>query len=157
MINPRLSTEFGILVFFTNSGFIEFQMDYLPFFQLFSVIDSFTWFWMESRPNNTHLKLEFLETLFFVLFLYFYSLMTFLMMLCVILLPILIIYSKCQRVYDLWQELEVTSKLESGLKGTIDWVRKRLADFNAGKTQLVLVGWCNNSGAVDGKMDGLTL
>ena len=83
--------------------------------------------------------------------------MTFLMMLCVILLPILIIYSKCQRVYGLWQELEVTSKLESGLKGIIDWVRKRLADFNAGKTQLVLFGWCNNSGAVDVKMDGLTL
>ena len=27
-------------------------------------------------------------------------------------------------------------------------------DFNAGKTQLVSFDWCNNSGAIDLKMDG---
>ena len=38
---------------------------------------------------------------------------------------------------DLWQQLELVSKLESDLRDTVDWARKRLVDFNAGKTQLV--------------------
>ena len=34
------------------------------------------------------------------------------------------------------------------------WVRKRLADFNAGKTQLVSFDQSNNTGAIDVKTDG---
>ena len=37
---------------------------------------------------------------------------------------------------------------------TLDWGRKWLVDFNAGKTQLILFDWSNNSGAIDVKMDG---
>ena len=39
----------------------------------------------------------------------------------------------------------------------MDWGRKWLVDFNAGKTQLVLFNWSNNTGAIDGKMDGSVL
>ena len=36
----------------------------------------------------------------------------------------------------------------------MDWGRKWLVDFNAGKTQLVSFGQSNNTGAIDVKMDG---
>ena len=36
----------------------------------------------------------------------------------------------------------------------MDWGRKWLVDFSAGKTQLILFDWSNNSGAIDLKMDG---
>ena len=35
----------------------------------------------------------------------------------------------------------------------MDWDRKRLVDFNAGKNQLVLFDWSINSRAIDAKMD----
>ena len=66
--------------------------------------------------------------------------MTFLMMLPVILLSMLMIllYTlKCDQVTDLWQQLELTSDLESDLRDTVDWGRKRLVDFNAGITCFV--------------------
>ena len=39
----------------------------------------------------------------------------------------------------------------------MDWGRKWLVDFNAGKTQLVLFDWSKNTGAIDAKMDGSVL
>ena len=39
----------------------------------------------------------------------------------------------------------------------MDWGRKWPVDFSAGKTQLVLFGWSNNTGAIDVKMDGSVL
>ena len=39
----------------------------------------------------------------------------------------------------------------------MDWGRKSLVDFNAGKTQLVLFDRSNNTGAIDVKMDGSAL
>ena len=39
----------------------------------------------------------------------------------------------------------------------MDWGRKWLVDFNAGKTQLVLFDWSKNTGAIDVKMDGSVL
>ena len=41
-----LSTEFGMLAFFTNLRLMEFQVRYLALFLLFSVIGSFRSFWM---------------------------------------------------------------------------------------------------------------
>ena len=35
----------------------------------------------------------------------------------------------------------------------MDWRRKLLVDFNAGKTQLVSFDQSNNAGAIDAKMD----
>ena len=39
----------------------------------------------------------------------------------------------------------------------MDWGKKRLVDFNAGKTQLVSFDQSNNAGAVDVKVDGSIL
>ena len=47
------------------------------------------------------------------------------------------LYSKCYQASDLWQQLELASELESDLRDTVDWGKKWLVDFNAGKTQLV--------------------
>ena len=67
------------------------------------------------------------------------------------------LYSKCDQASDLWQPIELASELESGLQDTVDWGRKWLLDFNAGKTQLVLFGRSDNTGAIDVKMDGSVL
>ena len=63
------------------------------------------------------------------------------------------LYCKCDQVSDLWQQLELASELETDLRYTVDWGRKWLVDFNAGKTQLVLFDWSKNTGAIDVKMD----
>ena len=44
------------------------------------------------------------------------------------------------RASDLWQQLRLSSELESDLLDTMDWGRKWLFNFNAGKTQLVSFG-----------------
>ena len=67
------------------------------------------------------------------------------------------LYSKCDQVSDLWQQLELAFELESDLRDTLDWSRKLLVGFNAGKTQLVLFDQSNNTGAIDMKMDGSVL
>ena len=51
----------------------------------------------------------------------------------------------------------MTSELESDLQDTVDWGRKWLIDFIAGKTHLVLFDESNSTGAIDGKMDGSVL
>ena len=74
-----------MLVFFTNLSLMEFQVRYLALFLLFSVIDDFEWFWMESYHKNIQLMWEFLKAPFLVLHVSYYTLITFLMMLSVIL------------------------------------------------------------------------
>ena len=51
----------------------------------------------------------------------------------------------------------MASELESDLQDTLDWGRKWLVDFSTGKTQLVLLDWSNDTGAIDLKMDGSVL
>ena len=65
--------------------------------------------------------------------------------------------SKCDQASDLWQQLELASELESDLRDMVDWRKKWLVDFNAGKTQLVSFDWSNNNGSVDVKMGGSIL
>ena len=48
----------------------------------------------------------------------------------------------------------MASDFESDLQDTVDWGRKWLADFNAGKTLLVLFDQFNNTFAIDVKRDG---
>ena len=72
------------------------------------------------------------------------------MMLSVILL-------KCDQTSDWRQQLELASELESNLRDTVDWGRKWLVDFNAGKTQLVSFDQSKNTGAIDMRMDGSVL
>ena len=56
LIYPRLLTGFGMLVFFTNLSLMEFQVRYLALFLLFSVIDSFKWFWMGNLCKNIQIS-----------------------------------------------------------------------------------------------------
>ena len=65
------------------------------------------------------------------------------------------LYSKCDQVSDLWQQLGLASELEYDLQDIVDWGKKWLIDFNTGKTQLVLFDWSNN--AIDVKVDGSVL
>ena len=61
LIYPRLLTGFGMLVLFTNLSLMEFLVRYSALFLLFSVIDDFKWFWMESLHKNSQLMWEFLK------------------------------------------------------------------------------------------------
>ena len=67
------------------------------------------------------------------------------------------LYSKCDSASDLWQQPEVASELESDIRDTVDWGKKWLVDFNAGKTQLVSFDRSNNNGSTDVKMNGSVL
>ena len=48
----------------------------------------------------------------------------------------------------------MASQLESDLRDTVDWGRKWLVDFNAGKTELVSFDRSNNTDTIAVKMDG---
>ena len=54
----------------------------------------------------------------------------------------------------MWQQLELVAELEFDPQDTVDWGRKWLVDFNAGKTHLVSFHRSNKTGAIDMKMDG---
>ena len=85
--------------------------------------------------------------------------MTFLTILSVIMVSAddTTLYSKCDQAPDLWQQFELASELESDLRDTVDWGKKWLVDFNAGKTQLVSFDRSNNNGFIDVKMIGSVL
>ena len=72
---------------------------------------------------------------FLVLYLSYYTSMTILIKLSLI----AICNSKCDQTSDLWQQQELASEFESNLRNTMDWCRKWLINFNAGKIQLVLI------------------
>ena len=63
------------------------------------------------------------------------------------------LYSKCDQAFELWQQLELASELESDLQDTMGWCKKGLVDFNAEKTQLVFFCQSHNTGSTDVKMD----
>ena len=65
--------------------------------------------------------------------------------------------SKSDQASDLWQQLELASKLESDLEDTVDWDKKWLVDFDTEKTRLVSFDRSNNTGAIDRKVDGSVL
>ena len=62
-------------------------------------------------------------------------------------------YPKCDHASDLWQQLELASELESDLQDTVDFGKKWLVGFIAGKTQLLPFDQSNNTGSTDVKMD----
>ena len=67
------------------------------------------------------------------------------------------LYSECDWASDLWQKLELASELESDLRDTVDWGKKWLVDFNAGKTQIVSFDRFNNNSSINVKMDASVL
>ena len=124
------------MVFFANLSLVEFQVRYLALFLLFSAIDDFEWFWMESLHKNIQLMWEFLKATFLVLHFSYYTLMIFLMMLSLILLSMLIILLFILSVIGhLICGNNLNWLLSSNLiYETLDWGKKWLVDFNAGKT-----------------------
>ena len=52
---------------------------------------------------------------------------------------------------DLWEELQLASELEYGLRDTVNWDRNWFVYFNSGKTQLVLPDTSNKTGEIDVK------
>ena len=89
-----------MLVFFTNIGLMEFQVRYLTLLLLFSVIGGLesVIVCMRSFLRNIQLMLEFLRAPILDLHFSYYTSMTFLMMLSVILLSMLIILLSIIRV-----------------------------------------------------------
>ena len=83
------------------SGGMEFQVNYLVLFILFSVIDGFGWFSMGSLHANIQLMLEFLKPPFLLLQLSYYTLMTFLMMLSAIYADDATLCSRCDQAFDM--------------------------------------------------------
>ena len=79
LIYPRILAGFDMLVFFTNLSIMEFQVRYVTLFFLFSVLDSFEWFWMKSLHKNIQLRLEFLNAPSLVLHFSYSTLMIFYM------------------------------------------------------------------------------
>ena len=67
------------------------------------------------------------------------------------------LFSECDQAFDLWQQLELASGLESDLRDAVGWGRKWLVDFSSGKSQLVSFDRSNNTGAIDAKIDGSVL
>ena len=57
-------------------------------------------------------------------------------------------HKKTDCLYNLY-----ASELESDLRDTVEWGRKRHVDFSNGNTQLILFEWSNNLGGIDVKMD----
>ena len=110
---------------------------------------------MESLHKNIQLMLEILKASFWVLHFSCYILMTFLTI--AINADDTTLYSKCDQSSDLWQQPELASEVESDLQDTVDWAKKWLVDFNAGKTQLVSFDRSNTNGSIDVKMDGSAL
>ena len=103
--------------------------------------------------------LEFLKAPSLVLHFSCYTLMAFLTMLSVILLSMLM---KLPFILSVTRHLICGNSLNWLLNlnliyETLDWGKKWLVDFNAGKSQLVLFGWFNNNGSMDVKIDGTVL
>ena len=139
---------------------MEFEVRYLALFLLFLVKGGFGLFWMGNLHKNIQLicwcSSRFIlgPTLFL---LYINDLPDDVICNIDIYADDTTLYSKCDQGSDLWQQLELASELESDLRDTLDWGRKWLVDFNAGKTQLVLFDQSKNTGAIDVKMDGSVL
>ena len=73
--------------------------------------------------------LDFFKNPFLVLHFSYYTLMTFLMTLSVMLQSMLMILlctlcAMCDQASDLWQQLELASEYESELQDTVDWSTK---------------------------------
>ena len=97
-----------MLAFFMNLSLMEFQVRCLTLLHLFSVINSFKWFWMGGHNTNILLMVEFLRAPLLVQHFSCYILMTFLMILLVILLSMLMILPSTHH----WNPLNVL--LEKG-------------------------------------------
>ena len=122
-----------MLVFFTNVSLLEFQVSYFALFLLFSVrrvvLGGKS---SEEYPVNAGIPQG--SILGPTLFLLYTNDLPDDVCNISIYADDTTFYSKCDRGSDLWQQLELTSELESDLRDTVDCERKWLVDFNVGKT-----------------------
>ena len=151
----------GMLVFFTNLSLMEFQVRSLALFLLFSVIDGFEWFWMESLHKNIQLRVPQESILHFSCCI----LMTFMIMLSVILLSMLtILLSILSVIRHLICGNNLNWLLNLNLIYETLWtgIRSGLFQFQNCRFQcwenlLVSVDRSSNNGSVDVKMYGSVL
>ena len=116
---------------------------------------------MESLYKNIQLMLEFLKAPFLVLhfscYIYINDLPDDVICNIDFYVDNTTLYCKCDHASGLWQQLELASELESGLRDTMEWGKKWPVGFNAGKTLLVSFDRSKNNGSIDVKMDGSVL
>ena len=143
-----------MLVFLTNLSLMEFQVRYLALFLLFFIaLDGRS---SQEYPVNAGVPQgSILGPILFLL--YINDLPDDVICNIAIYADDTTLYSKCDQAYDLWEQLELASELESDLRDTVDWGRKWLVDFNAGKTQRVSFDRSKNTGPIDVKIDGSIL
>ena len=114
---------------------------------------------MESLHKNLNLVLEFLKALFLVMLFSYYTLdlSDGVIYIIAIYADNTTLYCKSDQASDLWQQRKLTFELESDPQDTVEWGRKWLVDFFAGKTQLVSVDSFKITGAFYVKMNGSVL
>ena len=138
-----------MLVFFTNVGLMEFQVRYLALFSLFSAIDGKS---LQEYQLNAGVPQGSIvgPTIFLP---YVNDLPDDVTCNIAIYADDATLYYKCDQASDFWQQLKLASELEFDLRDIMDWGRKQLVDFNAGKTQLVSFDQSYDTGATDVKID----
>ena len=142
-----------MLVFLTNLTLMEFQARYLV------LIGRFWWFWMGNLHKNIQLMLESLKGIFLVLNFSYYTLLTFLMMLSVILLSMLMILLSTLNVI---RHLICGNKWDWYLNLNLIYAKRGLGQevacwFQCCKNSTSFVWPFNNTDAIDMKMDGSVL
>ena len=114
-------------------------------------MDNYERFWIGSLHKNIQLMLDVLKAPFLVLHFSYYTSMTFLMMLSLLLLSMLITQLSILRLikHDMWQQLELASNLliwstrHCGLgQQVVPW-------FQCWKNSLGFFDQSNNTGAID--------
>ena len=138
---------------------MEFERRYLALFHLFTLIDGFKRFWMGifSKECSVNTGVPQGSILGSTLFLLYINHLPDVICITAIYADDTTLYSKCDQAFDLWQQLELVSELESDLRDTVDWENEWLVDFSDGKTQLVLFDQSNNIVTIDVKTDGSVL
>ena len=147
-----------MLVFFTNLSLMEFQVRHSVLCCLFLVKDSFKWLWMGSGRKNIQLinagapQGSILGATLVIQYMN-NDLPHDVICSNAVSTDDTTLYSKSDQASDLLQQLELASELESVLQDTVDWSRKWLVNFNAGKTQLVSFDQSNNTYSINVKLN----
>ena len=102
-------TRFGMLVFFTNLSIMEFQVRYLALLPLFFINRQLQVILDVGVPHGSILG----PSLFL---LYISELPDDVVCNIATYADVTALYSKCDQAFDLWQQLELASELESDLR-----------------------------------------
>ena len=107
-----------------------------------------------DRKSYIKLMLEFLKAPFLVSHFSYCTLMTFLMLSVILLYMLMIVLSVLSMIWHLTCSNNLNWLLNSNLiYETLDWSKKWLVDFNAGKTQMISFDLSSDTDSIDMKMD----